>query len=81
MNHIVPPHGNRPELADRTLTAVLSLYTKYLHKAKEPNKEAYWVSCFMGNLTKGNHYFFLFFFFNICNHMNIKLNKKDLFVL
>lgn len=41
MNHIVPPHGNRPELADKTLTAVLSLYTKYLRKAKEPDKEAY----------------------------------------
>lgn len=41
MNHIVPPHGHRPELADRTLTAVLSLYTKYLRKAKEPDREAY----------------------------------------
>lgn len=53
MNHIVPPHGNRPELADKTLTAVLSLYTKYLRKAKEPDKEAYdWVS--LSHFKKNN---------------------------
>ncbi|XP_029649485.1 integrator complex subunit 1 isoform X1 [Octopus sinensis] len=41
MSHVVPPESDRPELANRTLTAVLSLYTKYIRRAKEPDKEAY----------------------------------------
>ncbi|GAB1607705.1 integrator complex subunit 1 [Argonauta hians] len=41
MSHVVPAGDNRPELANRTLTAVLSLYTKYMRRAKEPDKDAY----------------------------------------
>jgi len=44
VNHILPSEGDDRQLAHMTLQALIDLYTNYLRKAKEPDKEAYsWV--------------------------------------
>ena len=46
INHILPQDGQSDcPISHMTLTALIDLYTTYLRKAKEPDKEAYsWVN-------------------------------------